>query len=287
LKTHRWLLLCLAIACASCKSTPRADSGPSQRPIPLSQSLVEHEPQSLKLEPGDRIEATVVRLDYYHRMLRLRAVVDAQGMVDLAELGVHHAAGRTTRMLEQTLLKSFNSDGQLRGTVRVVMAPPAHDGFFITPTPEDFAAIMNDRIAVELLDADQHATWQWMRVSDGLAASLGGVSAYRDDGRLWTLTAPAHPELISGRLAANVDGAWTVTAPGATGESMLLELTDPAAVAMESVAQRNGGRRMLLVVDDEVIDAPMIESVRDNHVQLSGIAPGQRPRVMSLFSRVN
>ena len=68
---------------------------------------------------------------------------------------------------------------------------------------------------------------------------------------------------------------------------MLLELTSPAALAMESVAQRNGGRRILLVVDDEVIEAPRIESMRNNHVQLSGITPSQKPRVMSLFPRVN
>jgi len=287
LKTYRWLLLCLAIGCASCKSTPRADGGgASHMPIPLSQSLTEYESQSLILESGDRIEATIVRMDYYHRMQRLRAVVDEQGMVDLADLGRHHAAGKTTRALEQELLKSFNGGGQLHGTVRVVLAPAAHDGFFITPTPEDFAAIMEDRIAIELLDADQHATWRWMRVGDSAAASLMSVSRYRD-GALWTLAAPAHSELISRRLAANVDGAWTIHESSAAGESMLLELTRPAAVAMESVAQRNGGRRMLLVVEDEVIDAPVIESMHNNHVQLSGIAPSQKPRVMALFSRVN
>ncbi len=269
-------------------NTPRADSdGASHAPVPPSQSLIGREPQALILKSGDRIEASVVRLDYYHRMLRLRAVVDRDGMVDLAELGRHQAAGKTTRALEQDLLKSFNGNGQLHGTVRVVMAPAAHDGFFITPTPTDFAAIMQDPIALELLDADQHATWRWMRVGDSAAALLTTVSTYRDDGTLWTLAAPAHPELISGRLAANVDGAWTVHESSAAGDSMLLELTNPAAVAMESVAQRNGGRRMLLVVDDEAIDAPMIESVRDNHVQLSGIAPSQKLRVMALFPRVN
>jgi hypothetical protein len=265
---------------------PRSDGGAPDQPIPLSQSLIGHEPQSLQLEPGDRIEALVVRMDYHHRMQRLRAVVDDRGMVDLADLGTHQAAGKTTRTLEQELLKSFNGNGQLHGTVRVVFAPAAHDGFFITPTPEDFAAIMKDRVAVELLDADQHATWRWMRIADSAAASLAAVSRDRH-GAAWTLAAPAHPELISGRLAANVDGAWTVREPNAASESMLLELSNSAAVAMESVAQRNGGRRLLLVVDDEVIDAPLIESMRDNHVQLSGLAASQKPRVMALFSRVN
>jgi len=98
------------------------------------------------------------------------------------------------------------------------------------------------------------------------------------NGARWTIARPAHPELVSERLTANIDKAVT-TSPG-----LKIKLKPVAAIAMENVTRQNNGARMLLVMHARVVNIPHIETLPDREVRITAENDATAP-MMQLFEK--
>jgi hypothetical protein len=268
-------LMLSLVACSS--APPVADVQPDSR----EELVILTAPQTFKLQPADRIEVVLTRPDFWPKQQHYRAIISEDGGIDLPRLGKFSAADKTIRSLEREILARFNGNGRLRGSVRVIPAPISLDGFFITPSIHAFGQIMDDPNQVAQLDRNEHAKWQWVSVDIETPINTNGhidIMTIQRNGARWTIARPAHPELVSERLTANIDKAVT-TSPG-----LKIKLKPVAAIAMENVTRQNNGARMLLVMHARVVNIPHIETLPDREVRITAENDATAP-MMQLFEK--
>lgn len=154
------------------------------------------------------------------------------------------------------MLKTLNGADQMRGIVRVVLAPAARSGFFLTAPESTLGGIRNDPAQLKQLDRGEHSVWQCATVLEHLRHDA--LTTIERGGRVRALVRPAHRRLVTDSLIENVRRAWLLDQSPPT---VAVQLETIVALAMENVTRRHIGRPLLLLVDDRVVQAPVIQSI--------------------------